>query len=148
MPSGAEGVGGGAWHVSTNSTGKHTRRFYCPAFLSPFFFFFCGFQMDLNHVLDRDVGVLSGGELQRFAIGIVAVQQVRWSVHPRVRRLSSPCLSYNSRPLFGNTLSYCEGFFLVSCCVASARLPFRMCFPFVSRLLEYVVHVLLSLLCV
>lgn len=32
--------------------------------------------MDLTHVLDRDVGVLSGGELQRFAIGIVAVQKV------------------------------------------------------------------------
>lgn len=33
--------------------------------------------MDLNHVLDRDVAVLSGGELQRFAIGVVAVQRVR-----------------------------------------------------------------------
>lgn len=33
--------------------------------------------MDLTHVLDRDVGVLSGGELQRFAIGVVAVQKVR-----------------------------------------------------------------------
>ncbi|CAN0473361.1 unnamed protein product, partial [Hapterophycus canaliculatus] len=33
------------------------------------------FQMDLTHVLDRDVGVLSGGELQRFAIGVVAVQK-------------------------------------------------------------------------
>lgn len=32
--------------------------------------------MDLNHVLDRDVEVLSGGELQRFAIGVVAVQNV------------------------------------------------------------------------
>lgn len=32
--------------------------------------------MDLTHVLDRDVGVLSGGELQRFAIGVVAVQKV------------------------------------------------------------------------
>lgn len=33
-------------------------------------------QMDLSHVLDRDVTVLSGGELQRFAIGVVAVQKV------------------------------------------------------------------------
>lgn len=33
-------------------------------------------QMELNHVLDRDVEVLSGGELQRFAIGVVAVQDV------------------------------------------------------------------------
>ncbi|CAN0185682.1 unnamed protein product, partial [Ectocarpus sp. 13 AM-2016] len=32
-------------------------------------------EMDLTHVLDRDVGVLSGGELQRFAIGVVAVQK-------------------------------------------------------------------------
>lgn len=32
-------------------------------------------EMDLNHVLDRDVDVLSGGELQRFAIGVVAVQK-------------------------------------------------------------------------
>ncbi|CAN0393659.1 unnamed protein product, partial [Discosporangium mesarthrocarpum] len=31
--------------------------------------------MDLNHVLDRDVAVLSGGELQRFAIAVVAVQE-------------------------------------------------------------------------
>lgn len=29
---------------------------------------------ELTHVLDRDVGVLSGGELQRFAIAAVAVQ--------------------------------------------------------------------------
>lgn len=33
-------------------------------------------QMELNHVLDREVEVLSGGELQRFAIGVVAVQKV------------------------------------------------------------------------
>ncbi|CAM9207008.1 unnamed protein product [Chrysoparadoxa australica] len=32
-------------------------------------------EMDLGHVLDREVGVLSGGELQRFAIAIVAVQR-------------------------------------------------------------------------
>lgn len=30
--------------------------------------------LDLNHVLDREVEVLSGGELQRFAIAIVCVQ--------------------------------------------------------------------------
>ncbi|KAJ7542084.1 hypothetical protein O6H91_10G089000 [Diphasiastrum complanatum] len=30
--------------------------------------------LDLNQVLDRDVGDLSGGELQRFAIAVVAVQ--------------------------------------------------------------------------
>lgn len=30
---------------------------------------------ELNQVLDRDIGLLSGGELQRFAIGIVCVQQ-------------------------------------------------------------------------
>ena len=29
---------------------------------------------DLNHLLDREIGVLSGGELQRFAIAAVAVQ--------------------------------------------------------------------------
>lgn len=29
---------------------------------------------ELNHVMDRDIGVLSGGELQRFAIAAVAVQ--------------------------------------------------------------------------
>ncbi|KAI2514030.1 putative Fer4-like domain in RNase L inhibitor [Fragilaria crotonensis] len=32
-------------------------------------------EAELNHVLDRDVGVLSGGELQRFAIAYVAIQQ-------------------------------------------------------------------------
>mmetsp|Transcript_17020 Transcript_17020/g.33265 ORF Transcript_17020/g.33265 Transcript_17020/m.33265 type:complete len:626 (-) Transcript_17020:477-2354(-) len=31
--------------------------------------------LDLNHVLDRNVDVLSGGELQRFAIAIVCVQR-------------------------------------------------------------------------
>mmetsp|Transcript_5157 Transcript_5157/g.9044 ORF Transcript_5157/g.9044 Transcript_5157/m.9044 type:complete len:625 (-) Transcript_5157:1911-3785(-) len=31
--------------------------------------------LDLNHVMDRDIEVLSGGELQRFAIAIVAVQK-------------------------------------------------------------------------
>lgn len=30
--------------------------------------------LDLNHVLDRDVEMLSGGELQRFAIAVVVVQ--------------------------------------------------------------------------
>lgn len=32
-------------------------------------------EAELKHVLDRDVRVLSGGELQRFAIAIVCVQQ-------------------------------------------------------------------------
>jgi ATP-binding cassette subfamily E protein 1 len=31
-------------------------------------------EAELNHLLDRDIKVLSGGELQRFAIAIVAVQ--------------------------------------------------------------------------
>lgn len=30
--------------------------------------------MELQEVIDREVGVLSGGELQRFAIGAVVVQ--------------------------------------------------------------------------
>lgn len=30
---------------------------------------------ELNQVKDRDINLLSGGELQRFAIGIVSVQQ-------------------------------------------------------------------------
>lgn len=30
---------------------------------------------ELKQVLDRDIGLLSGGELQRFAIGIVCVQK-------------------------------------------------------------------------
>ncbi len=30
---------------------------------------------ELNQVRDRDIGLLSGGELQRFAIAIVCVQQ-------------------------------------------------------------------------
>ena len=32
-------------------------------------------EAELKHVMDRDVRVLSGGELQRFAISIVAIQQ-------------------------------------------------------------------------
>lgn len=31
--------------------------------------------LELRQVLDRDINLLSGGELQRFAIGIVCVQQ-------------------------------------------------------------------------
>ncbi len=31
-------------------------------------------EAELKHLVDRDVGVLSGGELQRFAISVVAVQ--------------------------------------------------------------------------
>ena len=31
-------------------------------------------ELDLNHIQDRDIGLLSGGELQRFAIGVVVVQ--------------------------------------------------------------------------
>jgi ATP-binding cassette subfamily E protein 1 len=31
-------------------------------------------ELDLENVLDRDVKALSGGELQRFAIAVVAVQ--------------------------------------------------------------------------
>nr|GFD40870.1 ABC transporter E family member 2 [Tanacetum cinerariifolium] len=30
--------------------------------------------LELNQVIDRNVGDLSGGELQRFAIGVVAIQ--------------------------------------------------------------------------
>jgi ATP-binding cassette subfamily E protein 1 len=32
-------------------------------------------ELDLNHVKDREVDLLSGGELQRFAIGVVVVQK-------------------------------------------------------------------------
>ena len=32
-------------------------------------------QIELRQVLDRDINLLSGGELQRFAIGTVCVQQ-------------------------------------------------------------------------
>lgn len=31
--------------------------------------------LELNHLMDRDIGALSGGELQRFAIGTVCVQK-------------------------------------------------------------------------
>jgi ATP-binding cassette subfamily E protein 1 len=31
--------------------------------------------LDLNHIKDREINVLSGGELQRFAIGVVIVQE-------------------------------------------------------------------------
>lgn len=32
-------------------------------------------ELDLRHLIDRDIEVLSGGELQRFAIGVVVVQK-------------------------------------------------------------------------
>lgn len=31
--------------------------------------------LELNHIMDRDINLLSGGELQRFAIATVCVQQ-------------------------------------------------------------------------
>ena len=31
--------------------------------------------LELQHLLDRDIGLLSGGELQRFAIATVCVQK-------------------------------------------------------------------------
>jgi ATP-binding cassette subfamily E protein 1 len=31
--------------------------------------------LDLNHLTDRDIAVLSGGELQRFSIAVVCVQE-------------------------------------------------------------------------
>jgi ABC-type enterochelin transport system ATPase subunit len=37
---------------------------------------------ELNHIMDRDVNLLSGGELQRFAIGTVCVQQADVYVPP------------------------------------------------------------------
>jgi ATP-binding cassette subfamily E protein 1 len=33
------------------------------------------FTLELNDLLDRDVAQLSGGELQRFAIAIVCIQE-------------------------------------------------------------------------
>ena len=36
---------------------------------------------ELNQVADRDIDKLSGGELQRFAIGIVCVQKADVYVH-------------------------------------------------------------------
>ena len=38
--------------------------------------------LELNHIMDRDVNLLSGGELQRFAIGSVCVQQADVYVSP------------------------------------------------------------------
>ena len=32
-------------------------------------------ELELRHIFDRDIGQLSGGELQRFAIALVCVQQ-------------------------------------------------------------------------
>ena len=43
---------------------------------------------ELNHIMDRDVGLLSGGELQRFAIGTVCVQQA--DVYVSLPRTDAP----------------------------------------------------------
>jgi ATP-binding cassette subfamily E protein 1 len=43
---------------------------------------------ELNHIMDRDVNLLSGGELQRFAIGTVCVQQADVYVTTSCKR---PC---------------------------------------------------------
>ena len=57
--------------------------------------------MDLTHVLDRDVGVLSGGELQRFAIGVVAVQKVVFRVFLRMLGI---CVESKNNVVFALTL--------------------------------------------
>ena len=41
---------------------------------------------ELNHVMDRDINLLSGGELQRFAIGTVCVQQADVYESPSIPR--------------------------------------------------------------
>lgn len=38
-------------------------------------FVWANLSIELNQVQDRDINLLSGGELQRFAIGMVCVQQ-------------------------------------------------------------------------
>lgn len=45
-------------------------------------------ELQLDHVLDREIEVLSGGELQRFAILMVAVQNADVSAHHNRRRPS------------------------------------------------------------
>ena len=45
--------------------------------------------LDLHPVFERDVANLSGGELQRFAIGVVLVQKVR-SAHHTMRSACGP----------------------------------------------------------
>lgn len=45
-------------------------------------------RVELKHVLDRDIELLSGGELQRFAIGLVCVQQADVSVIPSPKNCS------------------------------------------------------------
>ena len=44
---------------------------------TPYFFGFLSnkISIELRQVFDRDIGLLSGGELQRFAIGTVCVQK-------------------------------------------------------------------------
>lgn len=37
--------------------------------------FYADIVTELNHVMERDINLLSGGELQRFAIGTVCVQK-------------------------------------------------------------------------
>jgi translation initiation factor RLI1 len=41
----------------------------------PFYRCAAKINLELNHIMDRDINLLSGGELQRFAIGTVCVQQ-------------------------------------------------------------------------
>jgi ATP-binding cassette subfamily E protein 1 len=48
--------------------------------------------LELNHIMDRDINLLSGGELQRFAIGTVCVQQADVYVTNFLRR---KCASVN-----------------------------------------------------
>lgn len=63
--------------------------------------------LELNHVLDREVGHLSGGELQRFAIAMSCIQKADVYVFPRIyiwRLMDVVAISY----MFDEPSSYLD----------------------------------------
>jgi ATP-binding cassette, sub-family E, member 1 len=62
--------------------------------------------LELNHIMDRDVNLLSGGELQRFAIGTVCVQQA--DVYATLRNAEACLLMQLNRYMFDEPSSYLD----------------------------------------
>ena len=62
-------------------------------------------ELELNHVLEREVSQLSGGELQRFAIAMSCIQKADVYGHPKSASL--PVLTW-SRYMFDEPSSYLD----------------------------------------
>ena len=71
-------------------------------------------EMDLEHVVDRNIDVLSGGELQRFSIAATAVTKVGWVFFVNF---------FDSCHMVANmSLRFLKNYFRVTCTCLTSRL--------------------------